>query len=273
MSATNNSSGWRDVIAFPLGERAAKPRHRGLTMVMDKGLGTGETQDLLRVNSQYIDFIKLGFGTPALYADGILEEKIHLACSYGIYIYPGGTFFEIALWQDKLGEYLDKCKSLGFTAIEVSDGTINICREVRARAISMAADRGFLVLTEVGKKNSGPAVPVLSLAEQASVDLQSGAFKVIMEGRECGLNVGLYDAKGKLSGGDMELLLEYIGDPDRIIWEAPLKSQQQDLITRFGSDVNLGNIHPQEVLALEALRLGLRADTLQLVVDETPVCD
>lgn len=272
MSECTDNNGWREIIAFPLGERAAKPRHKGLTMVMDKGLGTGETRDLLKVNSRYIDFIKLGFGTPALYTEGILEEKIHLACSYNIDIYPGGTFFEIALWQDKLIEYLEKCKTLGFTAIEVSDGTINICREVRARAINMAADRGFLVLTEVGKKNAGPEVPVISLAEQAGEDLQSGAYKVILEGRECGLNVGLYDAKGKMSSGDMQVLLEYIGDPSKIIWEAPLKPQQQDLIMRFGSDVNLGNIPPQEVLALEAMRLGLRADTLQLVVDETPVC-
>jgi len=273
LSGCFNINGWREIITFPMGERAAKPRHQGLTMVMDKGMGTGETQDLLKLNHPYIDFIKLGFGTSMLYAEGLLEEKIHLACSYNIEIYPGGTFFEIALWQDKLIEYLDKCKSLGFTAIEVSDGTINICKEVRARAISMAADKGFMVLTEVGKKNAGPGIPAISLAEQAGEDLEMGAHKVILEGRECGLNVGLYDAKGKIDNGDMQVLLEHIGDPAKIIWEAPLKPQQQDLITRFGSDVNLGNIPPQEVLALEAMRLGLRADTLQLMVNDTPVCD
>ncbi len=268
-----NINGWREIIAFPMGERAAKPRHRGLTMVMDKGMGAGETRDLLQLNHPYIDFIKLAFGTSMLYTDGLLEEKIHLACSYNIAIYPGGTFFEIALWQDKLTEYLDKCKSLGFTAIEISDGTINICREVRARAISMAADRGFIVLTEVGKKNTGPGIPAISLAEQAGEDLETGAYKVILEGRECGLNVGLYDARGKIDAGDMQVLLEHIGDPARIIWEAPLKPQQQDLIARFGPDVNLGNIPPQETLALEAMRLGLRADTLQLKTAGTTVCD
>lgn len=273
MSECVNNSGWREIITFPFGERAAKPRCQGLTMVMDKGLGTGETKDLLRVHHRYLDFVKLGFGTPALYTQGILEEKIHLAVSHNIDIYPGGTFFEIAVWQDKLVDYLDKCRTLGFTAIEISDGTIQMCREVRVKAITMAAEKGFLVLTEVGKKNPGSGVPVISMAEQAREDLQSGAYKVILEGRECGLNVGLYDEKGKVPRGDMQLLLEYISEPGQIIWEAPLKPQQHDLITRFGPDVNLGNIAPREVLALEAMRLGLRADTLQLKVDNSIAFD
>lgn len=268
-----NSNEWREIIAFPMGERATKPRPHGLTMVMDKGMGAGETRDLLQLNHPYIDFIKLAFGTSMLYPSGLLEEKIHLACAHNIVIYPGGTFFEIALWQNKLREYLDKCKALGFTAIEVSDGAINICREVRTRAIAMAAEREFMILTEVGKKNAGAAIPVTSLAEQAKEDLEAGAYKVILEGRECGLNVGLYDAKGKMNASDIQVLLEHIGDPARIIWEAPLKPQQQDLITRFGPDVNLGNIPPREVLALEAMRLGLRADTLQLQTADTVICD
>ncbi len=272
MPESNQAGDWREVIAYPMGERAAKPRTRGLTMVMDKGLGAGEMQDLLKVIHPYIDFIKLAFGTPALYTGGILEEKIYLATSYDIGIYPGGTFLEIALWQNKLPEYLDRCKALGFTAVEISDGTINLCREVRAQSISMAADKGFLVLTEVGKKRTGASIPVVSLAEQAKEDLISGAYKVIIEGRECGLNVGLYDENGEMAGEDMQVLLEYVGNPSHIIWEAPLKPQQQDLITRFGPDVNLGNIPPREVLALEAMRLGLRADTLQLVMENGNIC-
>lgn len=235
-------------------------------MVIDKGMGIGETRDLLKINYQYIDFIKLGFGTPALYAEGTLEEKIQLVRSYNIDIYPGGTFLEVALLQNKVREFLDTCNFFGFTAIEVSDGTIPLCEEVREETITLAAEKGFRVLTEVGKKNNGAEIPVETLARMALRDLQNGAYKVILEGRECGLNVGLYDANGKMADDDLQILMDYIGDPSLIIWEAPLKIQQQDLITRFGSDVNLGNIPPQEVLAVEALRVGLRADTLQLVL-------
>ncbi|MBF7082245.1 phosphosulfolactate synthase [Desulfallas sp. Bu1-1] len=248
-----------------------KPRKRGLTMIIDKGIGIGETRDLLKINHEHVDFIKLGFGTPALYAGGTLEEKIQLVRSYNIDIYPGGTFFEVALRQNKVGEFLAKCKSLGFTAIEISDGTISMSREVRERAIFMAAEMGFTVLTEVGKKNNGPEISVHTLARQALSDLKAGAYRVIMEGRECGLNVGLYNAKGKMMDEHMQVMLDMIDDPSFIIWEAPLKIQQQDLITRFGPDVNLGNIPPQEVLALEALRVGLRADTLQLVIDDMEI--
>ncbi|AGL02606.1 phosphosulfolactate synthase [Desulfoscipio gibsoniae] len=268
MSEYAQNSNWQEVITYPLGKRTAKPRNKGLTMVIDKGIGIGETRDLLQINYQHIDFLKLGFGTSALYAAGTLEEKIQLVRSYNIDIYPGGTFLEIALWQNKIREFLDTCKFFGFTAIEVSDGTIPLSEEVREQAITLAAEKGFRVLTEVGKKNNGAEVPVETLAKMALRDLQNGAYKVIMEGRECGLNVGLYDAKGKMADEDLQVIMNYIGDPSLIIWEAPLKIQQQDLITRFGSDVNLGNIPPQEVLAVEALRVGLRADTLQLVITD-----
>lgn len=271
MSGHEKTGSWREIIDYPLGPRKPKPRKRGLTMIIDKGIGTGETRDLLRVNHEHVDFIKLGFGTPALYAEGTLEEKIQLARSYNIEIYPGGTFFEVALMQNKAGEFLARCKSLGFTAIEISDGTISISPEVREQAIFLAAEMGFTVLTEVGKKNNGPEIPVQTLARQALSDLKAGAYKVIMEGRECGLNVGLYNAKGKMIDEHMQVMLDVIGDPSLIIWEAPLKTQQQDLIARFGPDVNLGNIPPQEILALEALRVGLRADTLQLVAGDLEI--
>jgi len=255
-----------EVISYPLGQRTAKPRNKGLTMVIDKGMGLGQTRDLLQINYQHIDFIKLGFGTPMLYASGTLEEKIQLVRSYDIEIYPGGTFLEVAIMQNKVKEFLDVCKCLGFTTIEVSDGTIPLSREVREQTIRLAAENGFNVLTEVGKKLNGSEVPVKALAQMAMRDLQNGAYKVILEGRESGLDVGLYDAKGKMVDDDLQVFMEYIDDPSSIIWEAPLKAQQQDLITRFGSDVNLGNIPAQEVLAVEALRVGLRADTLKLAI-------
>ncbi len=257
---------WQEVIAYPLGERTAKPRNKGLTMVIDKGMGIGETRDLLQINYQHIDFIKLGFGTSMLYAAGTLEEKIQLVRSYDVDIYPGGTFLEVAIMQNKVRDFLDTCGFLGFTTIEVSDGTIPLSWEVREKTIRSAAEMGFRVLTEVGKKINGSEITAQTLAQMALRDMQNGAYKVILEGRESGLNVGLYDTKGKMIDDDLQVFMNYIGDPSAIIWEAPLKAQQQDLITRFGSDVNLGNIPAQEVLAVEALRVGLRADTFKLAI-------
>lgn len=263
MSCPARSRTWKDILSFPLGRRQAKPREQGLTMIIDKGLGLGETRDLLHLCDPYIDFWKLGFGTSALYLPEILEEKIQLVKSFGIQIYPGGTFLEVAILQNKLKEYLYMAKELGFTAIEISDGTIPLQTEVREKAIALAASLDFLVLTEVGKKDRTQRRTPAQLARQIKNDLARGAYRVILEGRDSGINAGIYDEQGCLSGGELEELLACLDDPRLLIWEAPLKSQQQELILKFGPDVNLGNIPPQEVLSLEALRVGLRSDTLQ----------
>lgn len=265
MNENGGTRSWHSFLKFPLGHRLAKPRQQGLTMVIDKGMGLIETKDILHVCAPYIDFFKLGFGTPALYAPEVLEEKIQLVRSFGVDIYPGGTFLEVAVLQERIEEYLYLARSLGFTAIEVSDGTITLSGEIRERIIHRASEMGFVVLTEVGKKDR--RCPAYRLAEQAIRDLKCGAFRVILEGRESGNNVGVYNEHGELLAAELEELLSAVGDPRLIIWEAPKKEQQQELILRFGPNVNLGNIPPQEVLALEALRVGLRADTLKLVVD------
>ncbi|NQS76997.1 MAG: phosphosulfolactate synthase [Peptococcaceae bacterium] len=256
---------WLEVITPPLGERAHKPRSSGLTMVIDKGLGLNETKDMLDVAGDYIDFLKFGFGTSALYSQGLLEKKINLAKDYDIEVYPGGTFLEIAIMQNKLKEFIKMARAFGYTTLEVSDGTISFSQEVRERAISLALDAGFKVLTEVGKKNLQDKEKIGHYLRQVKHDLDYGAYRVIVEGRESGKNAGFYDQQGRFVGDEWERILEAAGDPRLLIWEAPLKQQQQDLILHFGSDVNLGNIAVNEVLALEALRVGLRGDTLRPV--------
>ncbi|MHB8986459.1 MAG: phosphosulfolactate synthase [Eubacteriales bacterium] len=257
---------WMEMLYFPIRGRSKKPRLRGLTMLLDKGLGPGKTGDLLYTAGDYIDYLKLGFGTSALYTREALEEKICLAKTFQVDIYPGGTFLEIAVLQGKLKEFLLTAKNLGFTAIEVSDGTINMTSEVRERAVLMAADLGLKVLTEVGKKDPKESAPIGEYIKQIRLDLKNGASRVIVEGRESGKNAGFYDMEGHFDECDMELILSAVDDPGLLIWEAPLKEQQQELILRFGPDVNLGNISPYEVMALEAMRVGLRGDTLRSVI-------
>lgn len=266
MSLMNYEAVWKDVVKYPLGGRYHKPRNQGLTMIIDKGMGLVETRDLLDIAGGYIDFIKLAFGTSALYNNNVLAEKIELARSQGVDIYPGGTFLEVAIIQNKLEDFLYTSKNLGFTCIEVSDGTITLSPEVRERAIAMACDLGFTVLTEVGKKDVNDTTPVEEFAAQIKADLKNGAYRVILEGRETGANVGLYDENGNFIKDDLERLLMEIEDPRIIMWEAPNKDQQLELISRFGPNVNLGNIPTGEVLALEALRVGLRSDSFKITL-------
>lgn len=258
---------WPEFLHFPLGGRNGKPRSQGLTMVIDKGMGLGETKDLLIIAGRYIDFLKLGFGTSALYTKEVLEEKIQLVRSHNIDIYPGGTFLEVAVSQNKIKEYLHMAKNLGYTAIEVSDGTVKMTEKTRAETIVAAAEMGFKILTEVGKKDPRDNLSVECLLTQIKNDLKNGADWVIIEGRESGKGVGIYDASGKFIHSALEKIILSVDDPNRLIWEAPLKHQQQDLILRLGSNVNLGNIAPREILSLEALRVGLRGDTFRTVCE------
>jgi len=236
-------------------------------MVIDKGLGLTETRELLEMASDYIDLIKLGFGTSALYSIPLLRKKIELVRSHNVDIYPGGTFLEVAVLQGRLKEYLKFCRELGYSAVEVSDGTINMKPEERKDAIRRAADMGFIVLSEVGKKDVRDQLEAEHLSRLIEEDLLNGAFKVIVEGRESGRGVVLYDSKGNIKEEVINTLQFKVRDLSSIIWEAPLKSQQQEFITRFGPNVNLGNIKPDEVMALEALRVGLRGDTLRLCLE------
>lgn len=143
---------WSEIIKFPISNRTKKPRKEGIIMIIDKGLGLEETRDLLNISADYIDYFKLGFGTTALYNSKILLDKINLVRSFNINIYPGDTFFEVAILQNKLKEYLQAVKKNNFTAIEISDGTINLDSKLRTKAIKMANKIGLIVLSEVCKK-------------------------------------------------------------------------------------------------------------------------
>lgn len=264
MPAHQNKA-WYDILDFPNMDRLPKPRQSGITMVIDKGLGLTETHDLLELASDYVDHLKLTFGTSAFYDRRLLTQKIELVKSYGVHIFPGGTFLELALLQGRLVEFLDRARSLGFTGVEVSDGTINIDEETRIHTIQLARAYGFeLVVSEVGKKDPRDLNPEAELWRQVILDLEAGSDLVIVEGRESGQGVVIYDESGNILEDELEAIDSHLGEQrDRLLWEAPKKSQQLELIMRFGSNVNLGNVQPQDVLALEALRVGVRGDTLR----------
>lgn len=237
-------------------------------MIIDKGLGLDQTRALLELAGEYIDYIKLGFGTAALYPERILREKVALIREHGAEPYPGGTFLEVAVLQGRLDAYLEASWELGFRTVEVSDGTIELGPRAREHAIQSARALGFAVITEVGKKDGALELDPAAALAQLRADLAAGASKVILEGRESGKGVGIYDREGRLNLGAVERLVAGLPDPGVVMWEAPLKAQQQELIALFGPNVDLGNVAPDEVIALEALRCGLRSDTLRLALDE-----
>lgn len=254
---------WEGTFRMPIKGRSAKPRSSGYTMVLDKGLGLRATEDLMELASDWIDNIKLTFGTSAFYSGEILKKKNEIIKNGGCDVMPGGTFLEVAVWQGVLDSYLKRARELGFTMIEVSDGTIEMTLEKRKEVIKKSLNMGFKVISEVGKKDPNEKVAASVMHEEIKSDLESGVFKVIVEAREAGKGVGIYDEEGKVKDDEIETIISGVEDLNSLIWEAPIKNQQQYLIMRFGPNVNLGNVPPADILALEALRQGLRGDTLK----------
>ena len=258
-----NVKAFDGVFEMPVPGRTVKPRTEGITMIIDKGLGLGATQDLLESAADVIDFIKLTFGTSAFLDIDYLAEKVEMIKERDIWICPGGTFLEVSVWQGAYPRYLKRCKELGFNAIEVSDGTIEIDMKTRADCIKRAVDMDFMVVSEVGKKDPNEKVAMAQMHEEIAADLKNGAFKVIVEAREAGKGVGIYDKEGKPKSDEIDAIIKGVTNITKLEWEAPIKDQQQFLILRFGPNVSLGNVPPEDILALEALRQGLRGDTLK----------
>ncbi len=264
-------SHWRDIAVIKelRGQRSAAPRSAGMTMIIDTGLGVAGTADVLEAAGDYIDLWKLSFGTSIFVRPAVLERKLELIKSRGILVCPGGTLFEAAILQQPARLYTSRAVAVGFTAVEISDGTIDLAAFRRKRVIDAALEAGLVVVTEVGKKDPSAQPPLEKLAEQALRDMEWGARWVIVEGRESGTGVGVYDDEGGVDAAGLDTFARILGaKADRLIWEAPLKHQQTALIERFGVNVGLGNVAPERVLALEALRLGLRFETLKPIADK-----
>jgi len=244
-------------------DRTTKPRKNGITMMLDKGMGLNALKDLMEVSGEYIDLAKFGWGTSALHDRNLIKEKTEMYLSYDVNPYPGGTLFELAFMKNKFTEFLDEAEKLGFKAIEISDGSTNISLEDRLEMISKVKENGFLVITEVGKKNpvEDHKLDIDNRVDIINSDLNAGADRILIEAREGGKDLGIYDECGEVKEDELESLIKH-ANMNKLIWEAPLKNQQAYLILKFGANVNLGNIAPEEITALETMRRGLRGDTL-----------
>jgi phosphosulfolactate synthase len=211
----------------------------------------------------HVDVIKLGFGTSYVTPD--LEKKLEVYKSYNTPVYFGGTLFEAYLIRGQLEDYIKMCAFYGINYIEVSDGSVNIEHREKCGLIEKLTQHGT-VLSEVGSKDAEHVIPPYKWIEQMRAELKAGASYVIAEARESG-NIGIYRGTGEVREGLVQEILTQIPS-DRILWEAPLKSQQLYFIELVGANANLGNISPQEIMALEAMRLGLRGDTFDLFLDK-----
>ena len=237
-------------------ERAQKPRTNGITLALDKGFSLLEAEQWLSVASEYIDVVKLGWGTA--FVTPKLTEKIALYHSAGIPVYFGGTLFEAFVIRNQFEDYIKILHKYNMRHVEVSDGSITISHEEKLKYIERLS-REFTVLSEVGSKDINKVIAPYRWIEMMKAELEAGSWKVITEAREGG-NAGIFRTTGEIREGLIEEILNSISS-EKIIFEAPKKEQQVWFIKLLGSNVNLGNIAPNDVIPLETIRLGLRGDT------------
>jgi len=237
-------------------DRERKKRNMGITMVMDKGLSINEVRDFIQVSGEYVDYVKLGFGTGMVTPK--LEEKIRLYKKASIEPYFGGTLYEVFKIRGLFDQFLEFIDKYQMDVVEVSDGAINLSHEKKLEDISRLA-KDHTILSEVGSKKADEIISPEAWKSQIKSELDAGSYKVITEARESG-TIGIYNKNGTAKEELIDDISHHV-EVKNILWEAPKKSQQVWFIKHFGSNVNLGNIAYNEVIPLETLRLGLRGDT------------
>ena len=243
-------------------KRSVKPRDFGINSMIDNGVPTRYFKDVIESNSSLIDFVKFGWCTALVTED--LEEKIECLVKNNVEYYFGGTLFEKALSQNKLDAFYQFLKNFNCRFMEVSDGTLTISSNDKARHIANFA-KEFCVFSEVGKKDIDEAdnMPISRWIDEIHSDLAAGASKVILESRESGKS-GICDANGNLRPDLVASITKSRFRAADALWEAPNKMLQTSLISTIGPNVNLANIAFGDIVGLETLRLGIRSDTFNL---------
>jgi phosphosulfolactate synthase len=250
----------RDLLDLP--DRSVKPRQQGLTHVLDRGLSVADVDSLAEVAGEYVDVVKLGWGTAL--ATGNLEPKLERYRHHGIPVMLGGTLTELAIAQNRLERMVEWLRELGLEYVEISDGTIELRHDDKLELIERLA-KEFTVLSEVGSKDDTRIMAPYRWVEQIERELEAGAWKVIAEARESG-TAGIFRHDGEVRMGLIDEIVHAVS-PEQILFEAPQKDQQVWFVRRFGADVNIGNVPPEDVLALETIRVGLRSDTASTVYE------
>jgi phosphosulfolactate synthase len=237
-------------------KRPEKPRTKGLTMIMDKGLSLNEAENMVVLKSELTDIVKLGFGTSLL--TRYIDKKISLYKEAGIDVYTGGTLFEAFIVRNQIDDFYRLMDKLKLEMVEVSDGCIQMEHDKKCELIHKLS-KDFKVISEIGSKDESLTIEDDKWISYMKKELEAGSWKVIAEAREGG-NVGMFETNGDIKGKLIKNITKEI-DISNILWEAPLKNQQIWFINEFGANVNLGNISPNSIISLECLRLGLRGDT------------
>jgi phosphosulfolactate synthase len=248
------------MVPLPAG-RSSKPRRSGLTMIVDQGLPLAQQADLLRLAGEYADLAKIKTGTARLYPRAILVGKLKQYQLHRVQPFLGGQFHEYVFATQgsrALAGFYDEALRLGFAAIEISDNVVPLSPRERKAQIRAARSAGLVVYGEVGSKKtlSNPRL----LVAQAEDCFAAGAALVLVEAAEL-------VRKGRPNRRTLDLIVKNL-DLRKIMIELPgpwipevrkcdIEVLKKLLVEELGPDVNLANVVPEDLLDLEATRVGL----------------
>ena len=238
--------------------KVERPRRVGVTHVLDRlhGLDIDELRPLAR----YIDIVKIGWGLPLLVTREDVRRRIKTYHDLGIEVSTGGTLLEYAVTRERTSAALDEARELDFDLVEISDGIIELSNSQIEKLRRDAAGRNLQVLIEVGKKNPQNQLSLRETLDRIGRALALEPRKVILESRESGRGVGIYDGEGAIKWDWVRSIVADFS-ADQLIFEAPQEQQQIALLRELGAETNLGNVALSSVAPLASQRLGLRGDT------------
>jgi phosphosulfolactate synthase len=244
---------------FPLeSPKIERPRKIGITHVLDRLHGLNPEE--LRPLAPYIDVVKLGWGLPLLYPREEVRKRIQFYHSIGVEVSTGGTLLEHAVTRDMAEPLMDEARGLGFDIIEISDGIIELSPAQIEHLADEVKKRRLDFYIEVGKKNPQHQLSLRETIDRIGRALALKPRKVIIESRESGKGVGIYDGEGAIKWDWVHQITADFA-PEDLIFEAPIEGQQISLLRELGSETNLGNIAVNSIAPLASQRLGLRGDT------------
>lgn len=241
--------------------KPGRPRTGGLTHVLDRFAPLSEPG--LAALAPFVDIVKIGWGLPLLVPQPTLERRLATFHRLGWEVSTGGTLLELAVARGREDAAIREAKTLGFDLVEVSEGVITLSPERVEELCGKVRARGLDVLVEVGKKNPHNQYSLRETLERVAHARKLAPRKVILESRESGRGVGIYDPDGGIKW-DWVHALAASHPVEELLFEAPLESQQIGLIMDLGPQVHLGNVAFDSVLPLATQRQGLRGDTFGL---------
>jgi phosphosulfolactate synthase len=230
------------------------------TSPFDPGYDPATLEGHLEQSAHLMSILKLSMACWMIAEEGATRRKIAAAAEHSVPVVTGGGPFEIAAARGELAAYLDLCAELGVARVECSEGFTELAVNAED-VVGMANARGLGVQFELGKKHGGrfTRATVDSLIGRGRAWLDAGALQVVIEARESGHDVGLFDLEGQLDVAAAERFVEAFG-PDAVVFEAPTKASQFALLDHLGPGVLLSNVRLEELLRVEIYRRGLHSD-------------